>query len=107
MPFRRLRPELRPWATALFDVATRFRLAPRVTSTFRSLSEQRLLYEKFLRGQSRFPAAPPGRSRHNFGLAFDMIANTPEGQDFLGRVWESWGGRWGGRFNDVIHFDTG
>lgn len=107
MPFRRLRPELRPWASALFDVATRYRLSPRVTSTFRSLEEQRFLYEKFLRGESLFPAAPPGASRHNFGLAFDLVVNSSEGQTFIGRVWESWGGRWGGRFRDDIHFDTG
>jgi len=107
MPFRRLNPQLRPWAQALFNVATRFELSPRVTSTFRSLDEQRSLYERFLRGESRFPAAPPGMSRHNFGLAFDMQMNSTQGQDFIGRVWESWGGRWGGRFNDDIHFDTG
>lgn len=23
-----------------------------------------------------------------------------------GELWESWGGRWGGRFNDPIHFEV-
>lgn len=26
--------------------------------------------------------------------------------ELAGRVWESWGGRWGGRFGDPIHFEV-
>jgi len=36
-----------------------------------------------------------------------MIMDTPQQQEAVGLLWESWGGRWGGRFNDEIHFDTG
>jgi len=107
MAFSRLQPWLRPWAKGLFDVATRFRMQPRVVSTFRSNAEQRLLFEKFQRGESMFPAAPPGRSKHNIGEAFDLVVNSPQNQSWLGAVWESWGGRWGGRFGDPNHFDAG
>lgn len=34
-----------------------------------------------------------------------MVVNDERYLEPLGRVWESWGGRWGGRFNDPIHFE--
>jgi len=105
--FSGLQPALQPWANALFNVAESHGLSPRVTSTFRSVAEQAILFDRFLAGTSRFPAAPPGRSLHNFGHAFDLIVNSPDAQDWIGQVWEAWGGRWGGRFNDEVHFDTG
>jgi len=105
--FASLNPGLRPFADALYDVARLYRMAPRVTSTFRSVAEQRVLFDRFRRGESRFPAAPPGRSLHNYGLAFDLVVRDPASQRWLGEVWESWGGRWGGRFNDEVHFDSG
>ena len=105
--FARLHPGLQPWATALYSVATRYGLAPRVTSTQRSRREQAVLYDRYRRGESRFPAAPPGRSLHEHGVAFDLVVSSPEAQAWLGAVWEAWGGRWGGRFGDPIHFDIG
>lgn len=74
-----------------------------VTSTLRSLDSQRALYQNYLAGCSRFPAAPPGRSAHGRGLAFDLRMDPPD-YSGAGRVWESIGGTWGGRFNDPIHF---
>jgi len=105
--FRSLDPAIRQWAEALLEVAVAYRLGPHVLSTFRSFSEQQRLYEAYLRGESRNPVAPPGRSLHNYGHAFDLQVSTPEGQRWLGEVWEYWGGRWGGRFDDPNHFDTG
>lgn len=105
--FPGLIPQLRPWAQGLYLVASRNGLRPRVTSTFRSISEQSALRRRYLRGESRFPAAPAGRSLHNFGHAFDLVTDVPGGQEWLGAVWKHWGGRWGGDFSDPIHFDTG
>jgi len=105
--FYGLVPWLRPHANALYRLAESYGDNPRVNSVFRSVREQRNLYEKYLRGESSLPAAAPGRSLHNYGHAFDLTVNTPEAQAWLGAVWESWGGRWGGRFNDDPHFDTG
>lgn len=44
----------------------------RVVSGYRSLAEQERLYRRWLaRVPGQAPAAPPGRSMHNFGLAID------------------------------------
>lgn len=102
--FAELHPELRPWARHLYQTAERYGLRPRITSTYRSISTQRRLYNEYRAGRRAFPVAPPGRSLHNFRLAFDMVSDN---NDWLGQVWEYWGGRWGGRFRDPIHFDTG
>jgi len=100
-------PDLQPWAAGLYNVALEFRLRPQIISTFRSTEEQGRLYRRYLRGDTNTPAAPPGRSLHNFGHAFDLWVPSREDQRWLGEVWEHWGGRWGGRFNDPLHFDTG
>lgn len=107
MAFPSLHPAFQPWASALYDVAVRFGLSPRVTSTYRSVAEQRILFDRYRAGLSSLPAAAPGHSLHNYGLAFDMVVANPEAQRWLGAVWKSWGGRWGGDFNDPVHFDTG
>ena len=85
------------------EVARYNGIRPRVTSTTRSCSNQRRLYERYRRGESIYPAAPPGRSLHNIGMAFD-VAGTPEELRALGHWWESLGFFWGGRVNDPIHF---
>lgn len=76
-----------------------------LTSTRRSYATQLALYLRYLKGQSKYPAAPPGRSFHESGRAFDIETNDGALR-YLGAVWESWGGRWGGRFNDPIHFEA-
>jgi len=102
--FRDLHPELQPYATWLYRVAEYYGLGPKVTSTYRSYATQARLYNRYLSGESPYPAAPPGRSLHNRGLAFDMVVKE---QEWLGNVWENIGGRWGGRFRDPVHFDVG
>ncbi len=97
-------PELQPAARALVDVANRAGVNPRITSTLRSRTEQSRLYRRFLAGVSRYPAAPPGTSAHEYGWAFDLIVNGEENQYDLGSVWQSWGGVWGGS-SDPIHFE--
>jgi hypothetical protein len=96
-----LEPWLRPYAEYLTGLA-----GPRavVSSVRRTRAEQARLYRRYLAGQSRFPAAPPGRSLHELGRAWDLVA-PPEWLLYLGRVWQSWGGRWGGE-RDPIHFEA-
>lgn len=98
-------PELRAPARALESLAARAGVAPRITSTRRSHSEQSRLYRRFLAGGSQYPVAPPGSSAHEFGMAFDMVVVGEANQNDLGQVWESWGGVWGGRASDPIHFE--
>lgn len=99
-----LDPVLRPWAQRLYDVCVAARVNPRVTSAFRSYATQKALYEAYLAGKSKYPAAPPGRSAHEFGLAFDMVVDGATNQADCGIVWSRWRGKYGGE-EDPIHFE--
>lgn len=105
--FQQLVPELRPYAEALMQALTDAGANPRVTSTIRSIQTQKRLYEAYIQGNSRYPAAPPGYSAHEQGWAFDLSVNDDSWLSDAGDLWESWGGTWGGRFNDPIHFELG
>lgn len=103
-----MRPELdgldtvlRAWAEALLDAAA----SPvTITSVRRSRTRQARLYRARQAGQHPYPVAPPGQSKHELGLAWDMIGDAGELRR-LGRLWESWGGLWGGEA-DRIHFEA-
>ena len=103
--FSSLIPELQPWATKLLDLAVRAGVRPQVTSTYRTLQQQTKLYDQFLAGQSKYPVAPPGTSAHEFGYAFDLAVDNSTDLTDLGTVWEQWGGVYGGRFGDPVHFE--
>lgn len=94
---------LQPFAQALVDLAGRAGVQPRVTSTLRTRSQQQKLYSAFLRGESKYPVAKPGTSTHEFGYAFDMIADSAENLHDLGAVWQQWGGIW--HPSDEVHFE--
>src|SRR5260370_15931540 len=95
--------ELQPFAGALVDAAGAAGLQPRITSTVRTRSEQRRLYNRFLAGQSGFPVVPPGFSAHEYGEAFDMVVSPMDALADVGYTWQQWGG-WGscGR---AVHFE--
>jgi LAS superfamily LD-carboxypeptidase LdcB len=97
-------PQLRPYFEALVREAQRLDPSARVTSAYRSPTEQARLYRRFLAGQSKFPVAPPGRSYHEYGRAIDMVAR-PEVLRRLGAAWEAIGGTWG-KERDPIHFQA-
>jgi hypothetical protein len=98
--FNTLDPRFQPAARALFDWAARVGLNPRVTSARRSRSQQARLYRRYLQGLSPLPAAPPGRSLHEIGWAFDMVTDD---MPRTGRTWRSWGGTW--YDHDPPHFE--
>lgn len=102
---RGLQPWLQEAAEWLIAVASYNGLNPRVTSTYRSYAKQKALYENYLAGRSQFPAAPPGRSLHQYGRAFDMVVNQEWAYEALGSLWNRIGGKWGG-FRDRIHFEA-
>ncbi len=100
MNLRGLSPSVRTHAALTLEWAAYYRIPVVITSTFRSWNEQQVLYDKWLRGDSRWPAAPPGRSAHNWGLAFDSVVR-PEHE----AAWE-WLRRalgWHVPLNDEIH----
>lgn len=100
-----LDPALRDAAKWLVDVARIAGLRPVVTSARRSSKKQAQLYDRYMRGLSPYPAAPPGTSKHERGLAFDVTVQPLSALSALGSLWESIGGRWGGRFKDPVHFE--
>jgi LAS superfamily LD-carboxypeptidase LdcB len=77
----------------------------RVTSAKRSRAQQTALYKTFLAGKAAYPVAPPGHSKHELGLAVDIVVTPPSVQAALGHWWEAVGGTWGGEFKDPIHFE--
>jgi len=95
-----LHPQFKPWADWLFSVGEYYNLHPRFTSTFRSLAKQEDLYRRRQRGEHPLPVAPPGRSMHNYGWAFDLVSDD---NNLLGTVWRHYGGIWGGS-KDWVHF---
>lgn len=99
--FAGLEPWLIPAAEALYVVAMNAGLRPRITSVRRSRQQQEVLYERYLRGMSTLPAAPPGLSKHEYGLAFDMVTDNPAA---VGAVWNAAGGKW--RASDYVHFEV-
>jgi hypothetical protein len=102
---RSLDPRFLPIAQAFVNALEEAGVTVTVTSTRRSLDEQQKLYDRYLSGQSRFPAAKPGSSTHGIGVAFDLHLDPPV-YEIAGAIWENMGLTWGGRFNDKIHFDA-
>jgi len=99
-------PRIGKYFTALFQVAQKLNPRAYVSSVTRSRSDQQRLYLDYVSGRSRFPAAAPGTSKHERGLAMDIGGLQPAELRYLGAVWKRWGGRWGGAFNDPIHFES-
>ncbi len=94
-----LQPWLRPHAEIAVTYAARY--GGKVTSTYRSWSEQYSLWVN--RSRNPYPVAPPGRSMHQYGRAFDIVAPLPVLHQ-LGAWWRSIGGRWNP--SDAIHFEA-
>lgn len=102
---RGLESWLQPYAEWLVSVAPYAGArSVRITSVRRSRAKQAMLYQRFLSGQAQFPAAPPGRSRHEYGLAWDMVTEPFSALYTLGQWWKQVGGTWGP--SDAIHFEV-
>lgn len=105
---RTLDPRLVPYARWLYAVGKYNDPLLVVTSSYRSPAKQARLYARWRSGLSSIPAAPPGGSLHQLGLAFDLarIGKDPLTDPllaWLGALWESVGGRYGG-IRDPVHF---
>jgi hypothetical protein len=87
---------LQPHAQRLSSLFPRLQ----ITSVRRSRTQQLLLWNT--RYHNPYPVAPPGSSKHELGLAFDMVG--PREQLYqAGAIWNSWGGHWSPV--DEIHFE--
>ena len=103
-----LHPQLVPFARYLHAIGKQYDGRLVVTSALRDSAKQAELRRKWESGESKIPANRPGTSLHEYGLAFDMarLGVDPLADpllNWLGAVWESWGGRWGGA-RDPVHF---
>jgi hypothetical protein len=72
-PLSGLDARLRPAAVYALTWARKHGVQVTVTSVRRSRRKQQQLYNAYVNGRSRFPAAPPGTSAHEFGLAWDSF----------------------------------
>jgi hypothetical protein len=110
-----LRSPIRPAAEWLYHLGRQYMPGLRITSVRRTWGEQSRLYARSAQGGckgpgcSAFPAAPPGHSLHQYGLAWDMA--RPGVDPFadallaeLGAIWNRIGGRW--HASDPIHFEV-
>jgi LAS superfamily LD-carboxypeptidase LdcB len=102
---RALDPQLYPVAAQFVTLLESAGVTVTVTSTRRSIDEQTRLYNAYIAGKSKYPAAPPGESTHGGGWAFDLHLDPPVYAQ-AGAIWERMGFTWGGRFKDEIHFDA-
>lgn len=103
-PFSALVPELRPYAEQLLNAASAAGLNPTVTSTVRTYAQQKALWDRYQAGRSKYPAAPPGASAHEYGWAFDMDVYPHDALADVGAYWQDLGGTWGGD-RDPVHFE--
>ena len=95
--------ELRPYARELDRAVHASGLRGSFTSTLRSHAEQKRLYDRYLRGEAQFPAAPPGQSAHEYGYAFDYLVSPYDYQESAGAYWIDLGGVW--HASDAVHFE--
>jgi hypothetical protein len=94
---RGLEPWLAPYAEALVGAFP----SARVTSVYRSKSEQIRLWRN--RARNPYPVAPPGASYHEHRRAWDMV-DSPANLRRAGAIWRAWGGTWSAA--DPIHFQV-
>lgn len=115
-----LHPRVKPYARALVSAARQQGVVIKILSGLRSFEEQAELYRKYKAGGPL--AAPPGRSNHNYGIAFDIGVFTgstdPEkakayqaesgAYDLVGglagTIGLSWGGNWKSK-KDKPHYE--
>lgn len=98
-----LQPWLKPYAEWLVSRAPYAGArSVRITSVLRSRAQQRVLYTNYLAGRSDYPVAPPGTSKHEYGLAWDMVTEPYSALFTLGHWWMQHGGEWSR--TDPIHF---
>lgn len=113
---RALTPRGQPIVAAFLRALAAAGIKATVTSTRRDPKLQAQLYANFKRcgcssckarpgSPGCYPAAAPGTSTHQQGIAFDLSLSPDAAYEWAGRLWESWGFTWGGRFGDRIHFD--
>lgn len=78
-----LNPYWLAWVEWVLREADKAGLQPIVVSGYRSNEEQQRLYDNYRVGKSKLPAAAPGRSAHNHGLAVDVWSGNGRQQELI------------------------
>jgi RHS repeat-associated protein len=108
---RLLHPEIRILAWIHMGKMIRAGLNPRIVSSLRTYEEQQRLYDQGRSTPGRIVTnARPGRSLHNFALAYDIELLDDRGRaTWSNRLFETAGGlgedsglTWGGRFTSLV-----
>lgn len=107
-----LHPDVRAVASQfVLRVEQELGIQLRVTDGFRSYAQQDALYAQGRNGNpgSVVTNARGGHSYHNFGVAFDVAELRPDGNvswntdwEAIGRIGESMGLEWGGRWTGLV-----
>jgi hypothetical protein len=97
-----LDPKLATIAKNLPKVCKSLGFNARVTSGYRSKKKQTELYINYKNGYSPYPAAYPGTSDHEIGMAIDVVTDN---QDALVALLTAAGLYWAGP-SDPIHFSA-
>jgi hypothetical protein len=94
-------PKLKTIARNLPRIARALGFNVRITSGYRSYATQSKLYQDYIQGIAHYPANPPGTSKHEKGMALDILSTNTEK---LVSLLTSVGLRWAGPI-DPIHFE--
>jgi len=103
-----LTPETEAKVRQLLIRAEGMGLSPVVTSTYRTCAEQDAIYAQGRESPGDVATWVSGcGSWHTWGRAADILLEGAPADAYarLGELWESWGGRWGGHFDDPGHFE--
>ena len=100
-----LHPEMQPYATAFLNNCRAVGIKLKITDGYRDVATQ----QQYLNDGK--PAAQPGYSYHNYGLAIDVKPENSDDWDTIGQIGEALGFRWGKYFTfpkpERWHFDMG
>lgn len=99
---KNVHPFLRTIATKLPPFLKQYGITMTVTSGYRSTAKQAQLYRDWKAGINPYPANKPGLSKHEKGLALDIVTNDLETLVFILR--DNLGLRWAG-MRDPVHFE--
>jgi hypothetical protein len=99
-----LYPPWRDWCDWALDELDARGYSVTVTSGRRSSASQARLYNAWIAGRSTLPAAPPGRSAHEYGLGLDLVVvqgKASQQQRSMMNLLASWGGELVN--GDIVH----
>ena len=106
---KKLRPAFQQKLQKLWEYAKSKGWSISLTSGYRSIEQQRILYNQKLAGKKKCAVAAPGKSRHNFGCAVDIRINgKSSGNELLelGRYAKTIGVEQGLSFHEQWHFQV-